>query len=882
MKKMNHILNFKNSIVLLFLLTATILKAQPPVASFNYFDVCVSEAANFTDVSTDTPDTWTWYFQGGSPSTSTNQYPAGVTYFSPGVYEVKLVVSNIYGADSITQYINVYDMPMMNLNITDVTCYGMADGTVEANVIGGTMPYNYMWNTAPIQTTQLATMLIPGNYTATVTDANGCVVVGNATVNQPPELLVSLSNESICPGDTGSLTAFPSGGTVPYNYSWNDPLTSTTAVMTDFPTATTNYEVTVIDANGCTINENADIITFSSPVVSFTTTDVSCNSMADGSVSANVAGGTSPFSYSWSPTGGTNAIATNLIAGNYAATVTDANGCTVIGSATITQPPMLAISISNETICPGDAGTLAAFSSGGTPPYSYYWNDPLSTTTDVMTDFPVVTTTYAITVTDFNGCTSVDNADIIVYSAPSFNINDTTICEGGTVSFSPTISGGTPAYSFLWWPGGETTLTLADSPSGNTSYALEVTDANSCRTVDTALVTVNSNPIANGSFMSLCEDTLGQAEFDLTLLNSSVNGGTGNTVSWYEDPGLTQYISGASAFVTGSTTLYVDVESPELCHSYASVQLNVKDSTTNVIKGIVNFQSSPITSGNVRLIRKNGMSPQDMELIQIKPVNGAGEYEFNDVPKGTYIVKAFGDTLLYDNIPTYGGDVVGWASATEYSILSTCDDTVSVGIELIVEPTNSGMGSVSGRLIEDDGTTNKAPGEPISDIDITVEQSPGGTIMSATKTDIDGYFNFHGLPAGDYIIYADMLGYTTTPQVITFDGSSMNQDVILCSNDTLTLIDLCSSVVTAVSSLPNSSNQFNIYPNPATDLLTIKFDDNEPVSVAVIDAQGRVVVKKDNVRSNSQIDVTVLSNGIYQLKIVGINSYVIKKLLIQR
>ena len=270
-----------------------------------------------------------------------------------------------------------------------------------------------------------------------------------------------------------------------------------------------------------------------------------------------------------------------------------------------------------------------------------------------------------------------------------------------------------------------------------------------------------------------------------------------------------------------------------------------------------------------------------MELVQVKPVNGMGEYTFNDIPKGAYIVKAFGDTSLYDCIPTYSGDVFDWASAMEYSIVATCDDTISIGIELIVEPNNSGLGSISGRLIEDDGTTNKAPGDPIGDIDITVEQSPGGAVMSGTSTDVGGYFSFHGLAAGDYIIYADMLGYTTTPQVISFDGSNMNQDVILCSNDTLTTVDLCSNVVTSISSLPNS-NQINIYPNPASDILTIEFDGSEKIEISIIDMQGREVLKENNLKSNSTLDVSNLSNGVYQLKFVGTNSYSIQKILIQR
>tara|TARA_R110001592_G_scaffold36893_2_gene123625 strand:- start:15325 stop:17517 length:2193 start_codon:yes stop_codon:yes gene_type:complete len=730
MKRIDNFLNFKYSIVLLFLFATTILKAQPPVASFNYFDVCVTQPASFTDSSSDVPDTWSWTFQGGSPSTSTNQFPPSVSYFSPGVYEVKLVVSNVNGADSITQYINVYDLPIVSLNEIFISCYGMSDGAIDATPFGGQSPYTYSWNTVPIQTTSLATNLYAGIYSVTVTDANGCQVIDSGTLIDPSEIVTSISNEMICPGDTGSLTVSVGGGISPYTYSWNDPLSTASAVMTDFPTVTTNYEVTV---------------------------------------------------------------------------------------------------------------------------------------------------------TDDNGCTTSDNADIIVYNAPVLNIYDTTICEGGTISIAPDMSGGTPPFTYNWMPGGETTSTLIDSPVDTTVYLLSVMDANGCSANDNATVIVNPIPTANSEFLSLCEDTLGQAEFDLLSLNNSVNGGTGNTISWYQDLGLTQYISGASAFTTGTITVYAEVESPEFCYNVAAVQLVVKDSSSNAINGTVNFQGSPITNGNVRLIRKNGNLPSDMELIQVKPVNGTGEYLFTDVPRGNYIVKAYGDTSLYDNVPTYSGDVPNWASAMEYSVVATCDDTVTIEIELIVAPINSGLGVIEGVLIEDDGQGNmlKAPGEPLGDIDITVEQSPGGAIMSATTTDIDGLFTFTELAAGDYIIYADMLGYTTTPQVISFDGSNMVQNVTLCSNDTLTVVDVCNSIVTSVVSLPNS-NQFNIYPNPASDVLTVDFNEKEIVSVDVIDVQGRVVIKKDDVRTNSKIDVSMLSNGIYQLKIVGSNSYSVQKILIQR
>jgi Secretion system C-terminal sorting domain/SprB repeat/Carboxypeptidase regulatory-like domain len=653
MKKINIVLNLKYSIVLFFLFVTTILKAQPPVANFTITNnMCLGDQANYGDASTGAPDTWVWYFQGGIPSSSTLQNPPNIDYFAPGIYEVKLVVSNINGADSISQFVNVFDLPTVSFNTLDVLCNGGTDGSAEAIVAGGTPPYFYTWSS-----------------------------------------------------------------------------------------------------------------------------------------------------------GGFNSIENNLAAGNYTLNIQDVNNCMVSGNTDIYEPSLLVVNVYDTAFCEGGGTSLDPDVFGGTPPYIYLWDNAGASTDEILVEFPIDSTNYIVTVTDANGCTNSDNS----------------------------------------------------------------------------FVSVIPTPTANEEYISLCEDTLGQAIFDLSLIESGVMGGESNAIYWYSDPGLTMFISEYTTYQSSTDTIYAYIESPDFCTNATEVYLVVKDSLTNAINGIVNFQGAPITNGEVRLIRKSGVLPSDMEVVQVKPVNSIGEFIFSDVPKGNYIVKAYGDTMLYDNISTYSGDVSDWASASEINVVSTCDDTVSVNIELIVMPSNSGLGSISGRLIQDDGqgTLAKAPGDPIGDIDITVEQSPGGAIMSATTTDIDGYFTFDGLEAGDYIIYADMLGYTTTPQVISFDGSNMNQNVTLCSNDTIAVVDVCNSVITSIASLYND-NKFNVYPNPASDILTLQFTNDMTVAINIIDIQGRVVISQNGIRNNSIIDTSDLVEGLYQLKIVGSNLYTIKKILIQR
>jgi hypothetical protein len=141
------------------------------------------------------------------------------------------------------------------------------------------------------------------------------------------------------------------GGTAPYTYSWS-PAGGTGATSTNLPAGT--YTVTVIDANGCissddiTINEPTPIAAQATP------TDALCNGSNSGSASVNAAGGTSPYTYSWSGGGGTGATANNLAAGNYTVTLTDANGCTTTATATVLQPAAIVLNTaSTPALCNG-------------------------------------------------------------------------------------------------------------------------------------------------------------------------------------------------------------------------------------------------------------------------------------------------------------------------------------------------------------------------------------------------------------------------------------------------------------------------------------------------------------------------------------------------
>ena len=162
------------------------------------------------------------------------------------------------------------------------------------------------------------------------------------------------------------------GGTAPYSYAWSNKVT--TEDMMGLTAGT--YNVTVTDAHGCTATTSATVTEPTAISTSATTTDVSCNGAANGSVDLTVTGGTSPYTYTWSNSATTQDM-TGLSAGKYDVTVTDAHGCTANASVTLTEPTSLSASATagNVSCNGGSDGSVDLTVTGGTAPYTYAWSN---------------------------------------------------------------------------------------------------------------------------------------------------------------------------------------------------------------------------------------------------------------------------------------------------------------------------------------------------------------------------------------------------------------------------------------------------------------------------------------------------------------------------
>ncbi|MEX1000956.1 MAG: T9SS type A sorting domain-containing protein [Crocinitomicaceae bacterium] len=290
--------------------------------------VCPGSSIQFTDGSTSETGittSWLWDFGDGGPTDNT-QNPT-YTYNTPGSYWAYLTVTDGFGCDRQDSVeITVLPDLILDMDSTAVSCFGDSDGTAVATPLNGNGSYTYTWDDPSTQSTQTATNLPPGVYSVLVTDGLGCEGEDSVMIDEPAEILLTMSSVDIaCYQDsTGQASVSVTNGVAPLSYLWDDQDAQTTDVATNLSAGT--YTVLVTDDSGCS---QSDMVTLSEApelIVSGTTT--ADDGTANGAIDLTVSGGTPAYSYSWS-NGETTEDISNLPAGTYTVTVTDANECTV-------------------------------------------------------------------------------------------------------------------------------------------------------------------------------------------------------------------------------------------------------------------------------------------------------------------------------------------------------------------------------------------------------------------------------------------------------------------------------------------------------------------------------------------------------------------------
>jgi gliding motility-associated-like protein len=491
---------------------------------------------------------------------------------------------------------DAYRFLPMGTNI--VTFSWLQNGSVISN--------NTILSVCPTQNTTYVSQVVYNG-------CNGAIVTLQDTmqvsITNSVQSSINLTQPTGCTAtQNGSASVSIVSGTGPFTYQWSNG--ATTSSISNVGAGT--YICTITDGNGCISRDTAVLVypSFLSvppPVI----TNVHCAGGSDGNILVAPTGGTNPYNYVWSAGGSLTPNSGLLGAGNYAVTVTDAAGCSVIvNNINITEPSAIQVvpTVQNNNCYGGATGSVLLNASGGTGTlYNYNWSPSVST--DSLAS-GLSAGVYTTTVTDINGCSLVVSNNVTQPSAIVFNVAlVNSSCEEPNGSATTNISGATPGYSYLWNTGAATS-SIQNLAIGN--YSLTVTDNNGCVRDTQFVISTTPKPILSLSAVdSICKG-------NAVTISSAVTSGTGPfTYNW--NPSLSSIANlSDSPLATQTYTAYINdannckdtafktvtvIELPILTTVIDSVNCNSGADGSillNVLGGIapLNFAWTPNVSSN--------------------------------------------------------------------------------------------------------------------------------------------------------------------------------------------------------------------------------------------------------------------------------------------
>ena len=523
--------------------------------------------------------------------------------------------------------------PSIVFDVTNVTCIDGSTGEIAVTILDGTPPYNYSWtfNGAPFSNDGDLTGLAEGTYCLTIIDAVGCTTTACTDVIEEDVLTIvdfefsqfTCSPISCSGACDASISITVDGGTGIYSYVWldvNSNVVGSTSQATNLCAGT--YTVTVNDELGC---EVIGIYTIVEPqpleIQVEGTVDILCSGEETGLATVTSTGGCAPYFYNWSHDPNLSSpIATNLGAGIYEVTVTDANGCTSAGSVTIViNEPGAPISATVESIsvypggfnvsCPDASdGNVDLSIAGGTPGYFVTWIHVQSGNTYFTEDLAnVACGTYNLTIVDANGCEFTDVVELTC--VPAWNVSAVTVpnpCgapEAGLGEISLTVAGshGGP-YTVEWTgpscPCSGTNLTNLDSGD----YIATITDVLGCETTFTVNVGTNDEfvvtpTITNADCGGVCTGSI-----ELAIVT-----GEATTVVWSGPNGFASTDEDIFNLCAGSYTVTVTAGDCEESFTYSvgeptPIEINFIDVVPPICFGQNNGSVTANATGGIGIL----------------------------------------------------------------------------------------------------------------------------------------------------------------------------------------------------------------------------------------------------------------------------------------
>lgn len=624
----------------------------------------------------------------------------------------------------VTECLTITTSPELDLTVssTPVSVNGGSDGTATATPSGGTAPYTYLWSNTG--TNQTETGLPYGIYTVTVTDDAGCERTESVVVNEPRcdgFTLSTSSTDVLCNSDsTGTATVTPSGGLLPYvSYLWNDYATQGTPTAVNLPAGV--YEIEVIDSDGCIALATATINEPDALLNTMTHTDATTEGGTDGDAQANVTGGFGSYYYDWSTTETTSSIS-NLGTGWYSVEITDDNGCILIDSVFINEPPCDQFQLFVSTVSPLCNGYLTGEAdltiTNGIGPYSITWS---TGELDVLSITGAPAGIHTVEVTDAQNCYTFLNFGISEPTALSIGLAATpSTCNGsnnGTIDM--TIAGGTyPYYEFLW-SSGQTTEDVINLMPG--SYTVTITDTNGCQANDNTTLTDPDplNVILDSTFNVTCA---GGSDAAIYI---SVTGGN---MTYYYD-----WSNGAtSQDITGIDVggYILNVTDGSFCELDEPITYIITEPDTVKVSAVINCPAPGATQ----------------TIVDVTAIGGTANYAISSDGGATY--GAYGDYSLVLN------------TGQSYDIVAMdVNGCLSLVYPITIDPT----------LVIDDITFNLCYGVGQTDEVITVAIS-GGSADYFVSTDGGSNYGAQG-------VYTATVPINSSYQVMVMDDNGCESTI---------------------------------------------------------------------------------------------------------